>query len=162
MRRRQSGTTTVEFAIVGALFFVLLFGVIEFGRLLYVWNALDATTRRAARLAAVCPIDNAGIARVAIFNAPTDDGPSDVIGGLSPANVQLEYLDANGAPLADPTASYTSIRYVEASVTGYRIHLYIPFFSPTFTAPAFRTVLPRESLGVNPDDATATCFGMAG
>ncbi|MDQ2694292.1 MAG: pilus assembly protein, partial [Pseudomonadota bacterium] len=35
MRRRQRGITTVEFAIIGALLMITVFGVIEFGRLLW-------------------------------------------------------------------------------------------------------------------------------
>ena len=48
-RRRQSGLTTVEFAIIGSLAFILVFGVIEIARALFVLNALTEATRRGAR-----------------------------------------------------------------------------------------------------------------
>ena len=51
MRHQQKGMYTVEFALVAALFFVLLFGVIEFARALFVWETLTEATRRGARLA---------------------------------------------------------------------------------------------------------------
>ena len=67
---RQKGTTTVEFAVVAALLLTLLFGVIEVGRAMFVWNTLNEATRRGARVAAVCPVDHASVARVTIFGEP--------------------------------------------------------------------------------------------
>ena len=55
-RARQTGTTTVEFAIIASVMFMILFGVIEFGRVMFTANALAESTRRGARLAAVCPV----------------------------------------------------------------------------------------------------------
>jgi hypothetical protein len=43
----------VEFALVAALLLTLLFGVMELGRVLLVWNSAQEVTRRAARDAAV-------------------------------------------------------------------------------------------------------------
>ncbi len=66
---RQRGLTTVEFAICGTVFLIFLFGVIETGRMLFTWNALDEMTRRAARLAAVCPIGSlANVRATAAFS----------------------------------------------------------------------------------------------
>lgn len=49
----KCGSTVVEFALVGGLFFLLLIGVIEVGRLLWTLNALHYGAQRAARCAAV-------------------------------------------------------------------------------------------------------------
>ena len=68
--RRQSGLVTVEFALIGAFFFLILFSIIEFGRLLFTWNTLDEVTRRAARLAAVCPIRGKGAGGGGLLSAP--------------------------------------------------------------------------------------------
>ena len=43
----------VEFAIVAPLLFLLIFGIIDFGRALFLYNNLQDSARRAARLAAV-------------------------------------------------------------------------------------------------------------
>jgi len=51
--RCRSGATLVEFAIVGGLFFLLIIGVVEVGRLLWTLNALHYGTQQAARCAAV-------------------------------------------------------------------------------------------------------------
>ena len=51
--RREKGATSVEFALVAALLLTLLFGIMELGRVLLVWNSAQEVTRRAARDAAV-------------------------------------------------------------------------------------------------------------
>jgi hypothetical protein len=141
LRRGQRGITTVEFSLVCVLLFVLLFGVVEFGRLLATFATLGESTRRAARLAVVCQINNPAIFSTGQFgNLP----------GFSSANLQLQYLDADGKVLADPVGSYNSIQYVRVQVTGYSIPLAIPLINPSITAPAFPVTLPRESLGVTP------------
>ncbi len=140
MKRHQHGLTSVEFAFVATTLIVLLFAVIEFGRLLFTYAALGEGTRRAARLAAVCPIGSPGI-----VNAATEFGD---LPGFGAGNLRVEYLDAAG----NVSATYTNIQYVQTQVVGYTIPLTIPFFWPTVTAPSFAVTLPRESLGVSPTD----------
>lgn len=152
-KRAQSGLATVEFAIIGAVFFVVLFAVIEFGRTLFVINTLTEATRRGVRMAVVCPVGSAAPANAAVNGS----GGSPVIGGLSSANVVIEYLDTNGAVLANPgTSDYGSIRYVRARIAGFTLPLIIPFFMPTLSLSGFQATLPRESLGVTPS-AIQTC-----
>ncbi len=43
----------VEFAIIAPLLFGLIFGVVDFGRALFLYNNLQDTARRASRLGAV-------------------------------------------------------------------------------------------------------------
>jgi Flp pilus assembly protein TadG len=147
MRQRQLGITVVEFAIIGVLLYLLLFGVVEFGRLLFTFVALGESTRRAARLATVCPINDPGITSTGLFaNLP----------GFNSANLQIQYLTANGTVLTNPGGSYGNIQYVRVRVTGYSISLAIPLINPTITAPAFAVTLPREALGVT-RTTTYTC-----
>lgn len=144
--RRQSGSTCVEFAIVGAVLFTVLFGVIEVGRAFYVVNTLAEATRRGARTAAVCPVGDPKPASVAVFDS--GGGTSAVVPGLTTANVVIEYLDSNGNVLANPTGSFSSIRYVRARIVGFTLPLAIPIVMPTLSLSGFPAVLPRESLGV--------------
>jgi Flp pilus assembly protein TadG len=146
--KRQGGTTTVEFALIAMLFFILLFGIIEFGRLFFVWNTLNEGTRRGARVAAVSAINAPAIANVAVFQAPGGGG-TPVLPGLSTANVRVRYLDDAGAVLGSPNQG--NVRFVEVAITGYQHSFMVPLFYTTFTVPEFRTSLPRESLGVVPD-----------
>lgn len=144
--RPQSGVTTVEFAIIGVVFFMVLFGAIEFGRALFVVNTLTEATERGARMAVVCPIGSTTPASAAVFG--NGGSASTVIYGLSTGNVVIEYLDSNGAVLANPTASYGSIHYVRARITGFTLPLLIPLVMPLLPLSGFQTTLPRESMGV--------------
>ena len=143
MKSREQGLTTVEFAVVATALFIMLFGVIEFSRVMYSFAVLSEGTRRAARLATVCPLNDAGVFATANFST---------LPGFSSGNVQLSYLNASGTP----TATYSDIVYVRVQITGYSIPLSIPFVNPTVTSPAFAVTLPRESLGVT-RTATYTC-----
>jgi hypothetical protein len=156
MRRcRQQGTTTVEFAIVAAVLFTVLFGVIEVGRALFVWNTINEATLRGARVAAVCPVNHASIARVAVFGDPVGGDASPILRNLTTANVQLDYLDGSGAT----TANFPDIRYVRVGIVGYQHTLMIPFFMQAITVPSFTTTLPAESLGYVPELGIRQCYG---
>jgi hypothetical protein len=147
VRQRQLGITVVEFAIISVLLYTILFGVIEFGRLLSTFVSLGESTRRAARLAAVCPIDDPGITRAGLFAG---------LPGFTSTNLQIQYLASDGTVLANPAGSYGSIRFVRVRVTDYSISLAIPVINPSVTAPAFAVTLPREALGVT-RTTTYTC-----
>ena len=56
-RPAERGAASVEFALVAALLLSLLFGIMEFGRILLAWNSAQEVTRRAARDAAVRGFD---------------------------------------------------------------------------------------------------------
>ena len=53
LRREQRGTALVEFALIAPLLFLLLFGVIEFGRVLNYYNDLTQLSGQGARAAVV-------------------------------------------------------------------------------------------------------------
>jgi len=53
LARDQSGTTMIEFSIVMVLFFMLTFGLVEFGYLLFQWNSASKAAQLGARIAAV-------------------------------------------------------------------------------------------------------------
>src|SRR5262245_23728071 len=163
-RHRQAGLATVEFAIVGATFFMLLFGVLEFGRGLYVWHALNEATRRGARVAAVCPPNRSAIRTIAVFDTPGGTGESPFVHGLTTDNITVEYLDEDSNPIGDPMGNYGDIRYVRVSVTDFQHTLLVPFLGDdaTVTTPGFAATLPRESLGVPAEGETPFCFGSAG
>jgi Flp pilus assembly protein TadG len=146
MRRLQNGTTTIEFAIIGAVLMTIIFAIVEFGRALYVYNVLTESARRGARMAAVCPVGDPKPASVAIFDSGS--GTSSMVPGLTTANVQIQYLDANGNVLANPSGSFNSINYVSASIVNFQMPLFIPVILPVLNMSGFTATLPRESLGI--------------
>lgn len=156
-QQRQRGVTTVEFAIIGAAMLLVLFGVIEVGRAMFVMNALGESTRRAARMAAVCPINDPAIAQVAMYNAPGGGNTSPIVAGLSTANLAVEYLDRNGNVVANPAGNFGQIRFVRTRIVNFQHQMLIPFATQVFQAPGFATTLRRESLGVPRDGVVQPC-----
>lgn len=74
-RHSQRGAAAVEFALVGILFFALVFSIIELARAMYIFNTLQEVTRRAAALATNVDFSDAsavqGVRERAIFrNGP--------------------------------------------------------------------------------------------
>ena len=144
-RNRQHGLSTVEFALVAGVLFILIFGVIEVGRAFFVASALDEASRRGARMAAVCPVNDPAIAQAAAFN-------NAMIPDLDAGDVVVEYLDVAGGNVGAPgtAAGFRLIRYVRVRIVGYQHQMFIPFLValPPFFMPEFAAVLPRESLGI--------------
>ena len=54
-RRRRRGAAAVEFAIVAPLFFTLVFGMIEFGRIMMVEQVITNAAREGARVGVIDP-----------------------------------------------------------------------------------------------------------
>lgn len=148
-RSHQKGTTTVEFAVVGLLTLVLLFTIVEFGRILFSLNVLDESARRAARVAAVCAVGNGAITQAATFVS---------LPNLTDANIVVEYLDDNGAVLGDPAgANYAAIEHVRVRIIDYSFPVAIPLIATAFSAPEISSTLPRESLGVPKFGVAPSC-----
>jgi Flp pilus assembly protein TadG len=155
MHRAQSGTTTVEFAIIGLVMMIVVFAIIEFGRALYTYNVLTEAARRGARMAAVCPVGDPKPASVAIFDS--GNGTSSVVSGLTTSNIQIQYLDSNGNAIASPAANFNSIRYVQSSIVGFTLPLIIPAIFPTLSLNGFTATMPRESLGIPRAGVVTAC-----
>ena len=149
---KQSGLSTVEFALVALVLFLLIFGVIEIARAFFVTSLLDEATRRGARMAVVCPINDPEIFQTAAFN-------NTLIPDLDAGDITVEYLDSAGAIVgnpADPTG-FRQIRYVRVRVVGYQHQMFIPLVSALFFMPEYATVLPRESLGIPRQGVIVPC-----
>jgi Flp pilus assembly protein TadG len=145
----QKGTTTVEFAIVGSAMMLVLLLSIEMSRMIFVINTLGEVTRRGGRMAAVCPIDDPEIARVAIFNS-TGGATSPIIHDLDTSNILLSYLNESGeavtGTLTDP-ATFVQIHYVRVEIQNFTHRMILPI-PVSFTMPAQAATYPRESLGI--------------
>jgi len=151
VKRRQAGLAAVEFAATGVVVFMVLLGCIEIARMLFVWNTIDEATRRGARIAAICPMNDAAVTR-AVLMGGTDE--STVLKGLLAANVAVAYLtDTGGA-----AASFSEASYASVSITGFQHQVLVPYVGATVTVPPFVTTVPVESLGYIPDTDTRVCL----
>jgi len=153
-KHRQHGLSTVEFSIVAVVLFMLIFGVIEVGRAFFVASALDEATRRGARMAAVCPVNDPAIAQAAAFD-------SALIPGLDNTDIVVEYLDESAGVVPNPTdpAGFITIRFVRVRVVGFQHQMFVPLVTPLsqFTMPEYATLLPRESLGIPRTGVVTAC-----
>jgi Flp pilus assembly protein TadG len=158
--KRQQGLASVEFAIVGLVSLVILFGTLEVARMMFTMNMLQEATRRAARMAAVCTVDNPGIARAALFNSSGSGTTSPFINGLTTANIQVDYLDAAGTPVvgyATDVAAYLAIDYVRVQIINFQHQLIVPGLNLSFITRPYPTIMPRESLGIAKSGQSSTC-----
>lgn len=147
-KKNERGATLVEFAIVGSIFFAAMFGVLEFGRLLFTHNALRDATRRGARYAAVRKNDAAGIAAVknmVVYGDPNANPATatPVAPGLTTSNVQVNYVNFNGIQLTSSTS---------VNLINYQYKFFVPLIGGTLNMPAYRTAQTGESDGYVPCD----------
>lgn len=147
-KRNERGAALIEFTIVATIFFTAMFGVLEFGRLLWTHNALRDAARRGARYATVRKNDAAGIAAVknmVVYGDPNADPTTatPVVAGLSPANIQVDYANWNGIQLSARTT---------VSIINYQYKFSVPLVGTTISLPAYRTSQTGESAGWVPCD----------
>ncbi|TAM06966.1 MAG: pilus assembly protein [Paraburkholderia sp.] len=142
--RRQKGVAALEFALIASVFFTLLIGVMEMGRVLFYFNTAAEATRLGARVAVVCDVNSS--------QATTNPVVRDMqrmLPILTPANVSVAYTPS-GCDASSCTA-------VTVSVTNVTVNTMVPFVPFNVTLPPFSTTLPRESLnsvgGTNPSCA---------
>ena len=110
--RREDGTTMVEFAICISLFLLILFAILDFGRLGYNWVMAEKAMQRAVRIAAVRPPICANVPLYHTRANPNDPTYSagtncrDVPGLCAVVNTQCTLAGASGT---DGTAAATEI-----------------------------------------------------
>jgi len=147
-KRNERGASLLELAIVASIFFTALFGVLEFGRLLWVHNTLRDSARRGARYAVVRKNDAAGIAAVknmVVYGDPNANPATatPVAAGLTTSNVQVDYANFNGIQLSARAS---------VSITGYQFKFSVTLIGTTLNMPSYRTSQTGESAGFVPCD----------
>jgi len=158
-RQRQQGAAAVEFAIIALLLFTLLFGILEFGRLFYVYNTVQEVTRHAAREAVVRWVDNSNTSPakvLALFGGASIPAGAEI----TAANIDIQYLTASGAvpspfPLSASdniaaclTGPAGCIALVQVSIIGANYAPMIGLFPfLNLPIPASTVTMPAESLG---------------
>jgi len=130
------GATLVEFAIAATVVLTSMFAVIEFGRALWVHNALSDAARRGARYATVHSAnDVAQVKNVVVYGDPAG-GTQPLVPNLSASNVNVVY---SNFALNKGTVS--------VSITNYQFNFVVPLVSTSIQMPASTTTLTGESVG---------------
>ena len=137
--RSERGTSLVEFAISGSVFFLALFAILDFGRLLWAHNALADAARQGARHAVSNSVNStAEIKNVVVFGDKTG-GTRPLVNGLTTSNVEVAY---DNVGLGRGT--------VTIRITGYRFNFATLLFVPSIQLPDYKTTLTGETMGFAP------------
>lgn len=173
-RTPQSGTAAVEFAVIALVFFLFVFGILEVSRVMYVYNTLQESTRRAAAAAAnVYPTDATAIAHLkqdAVFR--TSPGQLFLGAPVSDSHIRIDYLaydlsviPANALPrcaavnqqicMANPHSAscihFVEVRVCDPNDTGTCVAAQsqgmFPLVSFPVPLPTAPTIVPVETLG---------------
>jgi len=135
----ERGATLLEFAIGATVFCVALFGVMEYGRLMWTHNALSDAARRGARYAINHTAgDTAAVKNVVVYGSP-EGGGNPVVSNLTTANVQVQYSSFG-----------LNAGTVSVSITGYQFQFVIPIVGTTINMPNYSTTLTGENAGLIP------------
>ncbi len=138
-KRDQRGSTLVEFAIGATVFLMAMFAVLEFGRALWVHNALADAARRGARYAVLhSSADEAQVRNVVVFGDPLG-GSQPVVNNLSITNVVVNYSTFG-----------LNKGSVSVSITDYQFQFVVPLIGTTIQMPSYTTTLTAESAGFIP------------
>ena len=138
-KNNERGSTLVEFAIGVTVFVTVMFAVLEFGRALWVHNALSDAARRGARYAVLHSAGSADqVKNIVVYGNDAGSGQP-MLNNLTAANVNVVY---NNFGLNDGTVS--------VSITGYQFQFVIPIIGTTITMPGYTTTLSAESAGFLP------------
>ncbi|MBN2089299.1 pilus assembly protein [candidate division KSB1 bacterium] len=100
----QAGQSLVEFALVLPVFIIVIFGIIEFGRIWMTMNVITSAAREGVRIAAVTPPDVARVQNTVqnLLNASNINGAIITVAGPNAARevtvtVQCTYTPITGA-----------------------------------------------------------------
>lgn len=96
---RRAGSVTAEFAIVLSVFLMIVCGVIELARIMYMFNTLQVVTQRAASAAAKADFSDAaamdGVRQQAIFRG--SPGTLAIGAPVTDQHVRIDYLSLSAA-----------------------------------------------------------------
>jgi Flp pilus assembly protein TadG len=135
----EEGASLLEFAIAATVFLTVLFAVVEFGRALWVHNALSDAARRGARYAVLhkaTDIDD--VKKIVVYGDLTETTP--MLENFSTANVDVVYNDF----ILDGGT-------VSVSVHDYDFQLILPLLVSSIRMPSYSTTLTGESVGLIPE-----------
>jgi Flp pilus assembly protein TadG len=133
MSRRHRGVAAVELALTMAPMLILTFGVVEYGRAIYTYNAIEKSARDAVRYLTAPPPGSADPHADAInlvVYGDTAGGVTPLAPGLSPGMVKI--CDATTcAPTHASVATGTGvINLVTVSIEGYVYQSIVTYVAP--------------------------------
>lgn len=140
-RRGERGASLLEFTIGAVVFMTAVFAVLEFGRLLWVHNALTDAARRGARYAINHEASGTGIAgaqKTAVYGTTTPASDArPLVNDLKTTHVKVAHSSSYGVGQGS----------VSVTIEGYQFNFVVPVIGRSITMPTYRTTLTGESAG---------------
>lgn len=133
---QQRGSVTVELALLLIPLILLAFGITEFGRAIYQYNALTKSVRDSARyLSQYAPgpsdqRDKAGC--LAVFGN-TECRGSPLLPGLTTGNVVFRDRLSNPVTHNLKSTGRGVVNLTTVEISNYRFNSLVPFVVPSFT-----------------------------
>ncbi len=141
LRNSQRGASLVEFTIAATVFLTVTFAVLEFGRALWVYNALADAARKGARYAVLHDANSIDdVKRMVVYGNTAGTG-NPVVDNLSTTNVDVTYPNFG---LDQGTVS--------VSINNYQFQFVLPLVPVSIQMPSPTTTLTGESAGLTPTD----------
>ena len=141
MMRRQAGATAIEFALVLLILMMFLLTIVDFGRLLFTWNAATEATRAGARYAVVC------------------DDTSRQADVLARMQQMLPSINSISITWSPTSCVASTCEGVTVAITGLNHNWISPIVgaaAPVLPVPTFSTYLTREVMRQDPN-SNAIC-----
>lgn len=135
----ERGAALLEFSIGALVFLTSVFAVLEFGRLLWVHNALTDAARRGARYAVNhTQLDAENAKRMAVYGT-LDVGATPMVSGLTTGQVLVNYNNFN---VGEGT--------VTVKIDSYDFQFVVPLVGTKIRMPEYTSTLTAESAGTEP------------
>lgn len=139
--RRERGAALIEFSLSVILFIVLVMGVIEFSRAMFLINMAGRATQMATRLVTVCGYDNSQFVR-------------DKVRSYIEASGQVKVSGENWLVIKpDPTSCYFGQQsgnvdpcWVTTWLSGMSFNLMIPLIDINIAIPEYKVTQVREAM----------------
>ncbi|MBB3121358.1 TadE/TadG family type IV pilus assembly protein [Pseudoduganella violacea] len=159
--QRQRGAAAVEFGLLCLIFLTIVLGILELGRILYLYNTMQEVSRRGAREAVIRWVDQgSAIKTEALF------GGSSVPAGdeITASNIVIRYLNAAGNEVStlpsspgDNMSACSDITRADQCIYSVSVALenvtYVPmvklFTFLNIALPVAKVTMHAESLGFN-------------
>jgi Flp pilus assembly protein TadG len=136
IRTDQHGVAAVEFAILLIPLIVLLFGITEFGRAMFQYDALAKSVRGAVRHLSQNSAGDASAVQIAkniaVFGNAGGTGAA-LLPGLTTAMVTVCDASSCAGTHANQSTGNGAINLVTVTISGYRFTSLVPALMPNIT-----------------------------
>jgi Flp pilus assembly protein TadG len=131
-RKTRHGAAMVELSLIGAMFFLLLIGIVDVGQFLFLQQAILERARSAARWGSVTdPLNSSAIQNMVLYLQPTTPANGRASFGLTPAMVSVSTADTG-------TDNYRLV----VQISGYSFKMLSPHLARSYTGAPISVSVP--------------------